>query len=239
MTALPRLLIALLILLTCCADSHARVGAKIDLGWDGTYRISRWTPVFITLFDDQASPARNVVLEILAPHDNSFAMRIRQQFAISTEPTVHTVYLPLSYALNDTILIVKDARTGRKLFESTFENRPVNGQVQGGYVNPAQGTDDVVIGVSGRNQIFGLLQGEWRWTDKEQPVQNNSGYQIRPSIRTGFLEERRLPDSIQGYDSLDVLTLNGADLAGMAIERQQAIAQWVRGGGKLLMWPAP
>ena len=239
MTALPRLLIALLILLTCCADSHAKVGAKIDFGWDGTFRVSRWTPVFITLFDDQASPARNVVLEILAPHDNSFAMRIRQHFAISTEPTVHTVYLPLTYSLSETILIVKDAKSGRKLFESTFENKPVNGQVQGGYVNPAQGTDDYVIGMSGRNQIFGVLQGEWRWTDKEQPAQNNAGYQFRPMIRAGFLDERRLPDSIQGYDGLDVLALNGVDLAGMRTGQQQAIAQWVRGGGRLLMWPAP
>ena len=241
MTVMPRTFFALLILLTCCADvAFARVRGKIEVGWDGTYRVSRWTPVFITLADDEAKPARNVVIEILAPHDNSFAMRVLQQFAITQEPTTHAIYLPLTYALNETVLVVKDGNSGRKLYESDFYNNPVNRQGQGGSpVIAAQGRDDVVIGVSGRNQVLGSIQGSnWRWTDAEQSPQQNQSYVPQPALHAGFLDERRLPDTMQGYDGLDVLVLNGADLANMRLERQQAIAQWVRGGGRLLMWPA-
>jgi hypothetical protein len=236
---MPRTFFALLILLTCCADDAlARVRGKIEIGWDGTYRVSRWTPVFITLADDEAKPARNVIVEVLAPHDNSFAMRILQPFAITAEPATHTLYVPLTYALDETILIVKDAGNGRKLFESDFQNNPVSGQSQAGSAIVAQGRDDVVIGVSGRSQALGSIQGNWRWTDAEQPQQQNQPYVAQPTLRTGFLDERRLPDTIQGYDGLDVLVLNGADLANMRLERQQAIAQWLRGGGRLLLWPA-
>src|SRR5688572_14092748 len=240
MTVMPRTFFALLILLTCCAEvAFARVRGKIEVGWDGTYRVSRWTPVFITLADDEAKPARNVVIEVLAPHDNSFAMRVLQQFAITTEPATHTIYLPLTYALNETVLVVKDAGNGRKLFESDFENKPVNGQLQGGYAVAAQGRDDVVVGVSGRSQVLGSIQGNWRWTDAEQPQQQQNQPSLpQAALRTGFLDERRLPETIQGYDGLDVLVLNGADLANMRLERQLAIAQWVRGGGRLLMWLA-
>src|SRR5207248_9801943 len=47
-----------------------------------------------------------------------------------------------------------------------------------------------------------------------------------------------LPTNPIGYDCLDVLILNAPDLSSLSAEQQQAIADWVRTGGNLLMWPA-
>ena len=53
----------------------------------------------------------------------------------------------------------------------------------------------------------------------------------------GFVPEDRLPAAAVGYDGLDLLVLNRPDVSAMSADQRRALADWVRGGGSLLVWP--
>jgi hypothetical protein len=53
----------------------------------------------------------------------------------------------------------------------------------------------------------------------------------------GYLPVRFLPRSAIGYDAIEVLYLNQPDLAELGPEQQQAILDWVKTGGSLLLVP--
>src|SRR5438046_3164163 len=103
--SLPRILALAIILLPPAA--LAKTDVKIDVGWNGAYRAGRWAPVYITAADDQAIPARNVIIEIVAPHDKTFALRIFNGAAIRSDPSTNLVYVPLTYQLDETIAIIR------------------------------------------------------------------------------------------------------------------------------------
>ncbi|MGE5610060.1 MAG: hypothetical protein ACM359_12465, partial [Bacillota bacterium] len=221
-------------LLCCCPAAWGKVSLRVEFGWEWKYQAGRWAPVFVTIADSNAQPARNVRLEIFAPQDDLFAMRVFQQFAIHPEPTTYIVYVPLTYQIPDTVAIVRDAETGRKLAEESFE-QAIN-PAGGGTVSWYTGYEELILmGVSGRRSGLGILQGPIQWKE-ELPSPTPGEYRTTPRIQVGYLEAERLPDAVVGYDALDVLVLNGPDLVNMRAEQQAAIVGWVRGGGRLLMW---
>src|SRR5204863_5911007 len=98
---LSRILLLAAVLLP--ADAFAKVHVQIDVGWIGAYRAGRWAPVYITMAeDDQAIPARNVVVQIVAPHDKTFGLRIFTGATIRNDPSTNLVYLPLTNQLDET-----------------------------------------------------------------------------------------------------------------------------------------
>src|SRR3954470_20563796 len=99
------------------AAASANVSVKIEVGWNGAYRAGRWAPVYLTIADDQAVPARNVIFEIVAPHDKTFGLRIYHAATIRSDPTTLLVYLPLTLSLDETVLIIRDAASNKKLAE--------------------------------------------------------------------------------------------------------------------------
>jgi len=227
-------LAAIVSLVWLCGTASATVSMTMQIGWDGAYRVGRWTPVFVTLADDTARPARNVRMELLTPHDDTFAMRVVQQLAIRPEPTTFIVYLPLTYQARETLGVVRDAGSNKKLAEFAFEGAGIM------QANPmpqwagTAGDQNLVIGASGRRHALGAMVGTYRWTDGALAPSGSSAN--NQSIRVGFVKADHLPDLPAGYDCLDVLALDGPDLAGMRLGQQQAIAAWVRAGGRLLMW---
>ena len=77
---------------TLVADASA---AKLDveLGWAGSYRNMRWSPVFVTASD---SKPRNVIVELYAPHDTLQSMTIRQMLTIGPTPTTVAPVFPIA-----------------------------------------------------------------------------------------------------------------------------------------------
>jgi hypothetical protein len=222
------------IMLLCLAlPAPGKVSMRVSLGWDGVYRTGRWAPIFITLADPDAQPARNVLLSFLAPHDNAFAMQIRSALAIGPEPRTVVLYAPLTWQLDDTVVMVLDGNTGRRLAVRSLD--PSGGTVQSSYTYAAD-RSEFLMGVSGRRTQPGL-QGDFSWSDNADANLEQNRYGQRPQIRTGFLDPQHLPDTLVGYDSLDVLLLNGVGLLEVRPEQQQAMADWVRSGGRLLLWP--
>src|SRR4051794_30780473 len=93
---LRNLIFAALTLLTLAAGARAKVEMDVTLGWQGPYRVGRWTPLFITATD---SLPRQVILEIYAPTDQNYAMKVRQSFPIGPTPVTRAIYVPLTYTL--------------------------------------------------------------------------------------------------------------------------------------------
>src|SRR5687767_14673337 len=69
------LLSALLLALTAL-PAFADLAVKVEYGWSDSYRAGRWTPIFITTSDPGLQLARNVIIEVAGPHDQSHGLRI-------------------------------------------------------------------------------------------------------------------------------------------------------------------
>ncbi len=212
-------LIALAILV---AGSSARAETKIALetGWGNFYRAARWNPIFVTLTD----PApREVTLDILAPYDRRYAMRIQQNLTIGPTPVKVAIYVPLSWSLDATSVAVRAGGSGRQLAYATLADDPMHQRQAGRSMDP--------IGVTG-DQLFVGLSGS---QSTERLVE--AYFSAFTNTRIGTLPASNLPTVPAGYDALDLLVLNQPDLSRMPDEQQTAIVSWVRAGGNLAIWP--
>src|SRR3954466_76530 len=186
---------------------------KVRVGWGGVIQPDRWNPVYITLSDNTT---RTIVLECSAPHGSFYGMTSRQVITIGPEEQTFVVYLPLrQFSPDDITFIVRDPATRRRLADYPA----------GPYLSfaPVEATPPGVsfLGISGRRATL-------------KPITD-----ALPGARLSAppIEQDELPINPTGYDCLDVLVLNAPNLAALSIEQQQAIADWVRTGGNLLMWP--
>lgn len=186
---------------------------RVRVGWGGMVQADRWNPVYITLSD---STTRNVTFEFRAPHGSFYGMKSRQVITIGPEPQTFIVYMPLRHFMaEDLSFVVRDAASRRRLADhpaGPFVSFAGAEQIMTGYS---------LLGISGRRATL-------------RPVTDQL-----PGARlaAGHIEQEELPTSAIGYDCLDVLILNAPDLTRLSIEQQQAIVEWVRCGGNLLLWP--
>jgi hypothetical protein len=195
------------------ARGRSGTALSVRVGWGGLAHPGRWNPVYITL----SHPAsRNVLFEFGAPHGSFVGMRSHLVTAIGPEPQTFVVYMPLrNFSAEDLAFVVRDASTRRLLAQYPggpyLAFAPVD-QIGAGYS---------LLGISGRHATL-------------RPVID---YLPGARLSAAHIEAADLPTSAVGYDCLDVLVLNAPDLTALLPEQQQAIAEWVRGGGNLLLWP--
>jgi len=217
----------LLAVVALTAQAGARVELAVDIGWDGIYRPGCWTPLFITVADTSAVTARQAVLELRSPYDALSRLRVVQPLTLEARSTTYRLYLPLSYDLDATSATLRSA-SGATLARRNLSESTGTGTRPPWNANP----NEIFIGTSGPAPVLRMLGGPFAWDPQSEPQQAG-----QPEIHVGYLPPRRLPDEIVGYDGLDLLVLSGVDLTTMELRQQQAIADWVRGGGRLLLWP--
>ena len=230
--AMLRVFAGLGLLLAIGAPAAAKTSLKVEYGWDGYYRIGAWTPVFITAADDKG-PARNVLLEIAGPHDRSFSIRIQQALTLRPDPQTFILYIPLTHNLSDTVAVLRDSNSGARLAEEDFDRG-------GQSYQPAfyGGEGELIVGAAGNPRSLRALEGRWQGS---VPVAGQTNTFTGTALRTmvGGIEYRRLPDAAIGYEGLDLLVLGSPDLINLPAQQQEAIASWVRKGGRLLVWFGP
>jgi hypothetical protein len=193
----------------------AETSLSIRMGWENVYRAGRWTPIYITASDPTP---RQVDLELSAPHDGIFAMQIMQSFTIGPQERTFPVYAPTTYDLEQLTVTLRDSNTHKLAARYVRDLSDPSFVLQGQAIRPS----DVLIGVSGRKSALNVLR-------------NTTG---NTSVYVGYQEPLLLPAAACGYETLDLLVLSQPDLNGLALEQQQAIADWVRAGGRLLLWPS-
>jgi len=193
------------------SPSPAATSLDVEVGWGGAYRAGRWSPLFVTAAD---SRPRNVLIELYSPQGTNFAMRIRQIVTIGPQKTTFALYAPLAGYLESLSVTLRDPSSGRSLAYWTGESFYAGG------ATPAPQAFEQLILVSGRHGAQRILQ--------------NHFHDDRVGVCS--VHPLRLPASPQGYDSVSVLVLDQPDLARLSREQQQAIVDWVRGGGTLVCW---
>jgi len=208
--------ISLLCLLLCIggvarADDATRI--SVDLGWDGAYRVGRWTPLFITLSHDRSIAA---TIELTSPHSWRQGMRIVQPVTIGPTPNTFCLFFVPAYELEQLNIDVRDAERGRLLASRRPFDAFTGANLAPSLPRPAQSK---LIGVSGRPG----------WNGPTSAF-------VRGRMDGGSLPIERLPDTPVGLDGLDLLILNAPDLTKLSKSQQHAIISWVRGGGSLLFW---
>lgn len=208
----------LLVTVLSCAGTGAwgKIQIGVEAGWGDQYRMGRWMPLFVTLADN---PARAALLEVSSPYDMNYEVAIRQQIAISPSPATYPLYLPLNNT-TETQLTVRDAASGKILLSASLEDL-IHGPGSGRspYWGP---TNQTFVGVSGRSAT----------------VRRAVGQLHEAGCQSGSLEIPRLPAMTVGYDALDALVLDAPDFTAITVAQQQAIADWVRSGGVLIIWPS-
>ncbi len=202
-----------LFLLALTAAAPAAVRLTAEVGWEGHYAPGRWTPLYVTA---SADPPRNAILTVSAPHSSSFGVVVRRGIGLSTQPATYPIFVPLGGAQDELQISLTDADTGRRLAEWPDREGGVTPMVL-----PTAGYGGPLIGTSG---AFGPV----RSIDFPATPRSPTLAPLAPDL---------LPTAAVGYDGLDLLILDRPNLSAMGLDQQQAIADWVRAGGRLLVWP--
>jgi len=135
---------------------------------------------------------------------------------IGPQPQTFPLFLPLrNIGSDDVSVIVRDAVTRKRLAVYPSPEASYRG---GTMTDPSR----QFIGVSGNRTTLRAL------TDALPGAM----------LQAGYLDPAELPTDLIGYDCLDILLLNAPNLSALSVEQQQAIADWVRGGGNLILWPS-
>jgi hypothetical protein len=200
------------------APARADTTISVDLGWNNFFRPGCFTPLFVTASNDAP---RQVVLELYAPHDRRYAMTVRESFVVGPQPVTIPMYAPLSYQLDETIFVLRDASSGKRVARHVISDDASYAST-GGRNEPRQVE---------MNKLFVGLSGE---ESSERLVERQLDERF---FDVGYLEPARLAATPAGYDGLDLLLLNQPDLARLDPDQQRAIAAWVRAGGTLILWP--
>jgi hypothetical protein len=216
------LLIALAPALLFAGPNDVRLTAQ--LGWDGPLRSGRWMPLHVTASDPAATDAkpRAVRIDLEVPQGGPNVMQVHQYATIGPSPGTFTLLVPFRYdgGGNDggPTVTLRDAGTGKTLARWPDDRRSEDGP--GPFWDRLSNSELRVVGVV----------GEWSLLEA---MADAAG----AKLRAVQLPRDRLPVQPLGYDLLDVLVLNRANLNAVPGDVQQAMADWVRAGGTLLMWP--
>ena len=143
-----------------------------------------------------------MVLELYAPTDRSFAMRIQQGFAIGQTPQTIPLYVPLTYALDETTIRCTTP------YDDGSDTRPRDSRATATSTRSAVSPDQLLVGISGNASSERLLQGQFRQTN----------------ITPGFCRSRICPRTPVGYEMLDLLVLNQPNFNRLDVDQQRAIA---------------
>src|SRR5205809_17946 len=151
-----RRIVFVLALMLCAAGSFAQTQLAIDVGWDNLYRIGRWNPVFITAADPVP---QQVGVEIYAPHDSHYAMRLTEGITIDANPRTVPLYLPLSNSLEQASVTVRSAV--RETVVQTLADSEIT--ANGARTQP-QVVDDAAtfVGLSGAASTMPMIRGQFQ-----------------------------------------------------------------------------
>ncbi|MFI5377830.1 MAG: hypothetical protein ACHRHE_00870 [Tepidisphaerales bacterium] len=228
---------ALLLLLGAALPARADLQLSVSLGWSGAYRPAAFNPVYVTLCDPSIGTPRAVTVEFTTPFESTYTTRVAQILPLSARPTTYIFYVHIDPFLDNDSVVIRDARSGRRLDGADFSHvgpmppSPDNPSLNGMAANGAAG---FLIGLCGERSNLSALAGQFDWTP-ERSADERARREV--PLRVGQVKASRLPDSIKGYECLDLLVLSGPDLAAIPEPAQEAIARWVRAGGRLLLWP--
>lgn len=179
----------------------------------------RWTPVWVTLSDPVR---RGAVLELYAPNSDRQALNISERVPMGSTPLTFPIYAPLIGRLDDCVLKVREMQddgSPGKLLHDEIQLDQIRTTGMQGINNDFVDEGSAFIALSGQQASLTVLEG---------------GLGMGGTVV--YVPPKQLPRFAKGYDCFDLLILNAPDLGKMDLTTQTAIADWVRGGGRLILW---
>jgi len=203
--------------LALSATATAQIGERpkgqpyfdtISLGFSRAVRAEAWVPVRVTL----RNPGPSTDVEILTAAEESDGSRL----PMLVRSRVHLA----AGVTRKHVLYFRPERCERLIFELYQEGRLSNREsVEPVHLAPAE---PLVVGLSyvGKGFVCDQVQG--------------GGTRLRFNNSLMFED---LPSRWQGYEAVDVVVLGGLPPERLTVMQEQALADWVRAGGLLIVSP--
>ena len=203
--------------------SHAQgLSWEINVGFSGAHKADAWTPIFV----DIANTGDSQQGEVVIPVDRSGRQEQVVNYAIPVDAPRnskkrYTLYLPSEGFDEAKLILTGGARTRA---------------IPPGPTAEPQDTLAVVIG--GDKGLLSFLTGVKAYDLGDHgAVQDpfSQSVQREAEIMVGHADWDRLPGSWLGWDGVDAVILGDALFAGASQEALDALLQWVRLGGCLIV----
>jgi len=216
----------------------------VELGWESCYRPSQWMPVDVSVYTQVEQPFEGTI-EISTQQDSLNAMTVHQNFvAVRDLPSYIPLVTKLAYAANECHILLLDdqgrtiLRDNRSISSDTLTKEPLTGVHE----------NELLIGVIG-SRTFSLLRipdySITRLNLEYKPSDVSSGrYPVFIPQPTGdeggkvYVKhklERMACFDWTGYAGLDLLVMYNPKWDQLRPKQLQAISEWVRNGGQLLV----
>jgi len=216
----------------------------VELGWESCYRPTQWMPVDVSVYTQAEQPFEGAI-EISTQQDSLNAMTVYQNFvAMKDLPSYLPLVTKLAYAANECHIRLLDdqgrtlLRDNRSILNDTLTEEPLT-VVQ---------ENEFFIGVIGSRTFSLLRMSDYsvcrlnleviptepsyrRYAGLEQQPTGDEGGQVYVKHKL----ERMACFDWTGYASLDLLVMFNPEWDQLRPKQLQAISEWVRNGGSLLV----
>lgn len=215
-------LLLLLFLAATAAAADDQYNVDLSIGWDGFYRPMQWTPLEIGIVAKIKEPF-DARITFAAPQDAQMTTTLTHRQVIAPETPQHLpLVTKLAFAANSCDLAITDDR-GKERW-SRSENL-------WGYSGNSRrftsiSNNDMLIGVVGRRGYGLAVLAEHATSGSSD---GNGKVYVKDKLPVW------LPWDWTGYASLDTLVLYNLEWDSLNVKQAQAIAQWVTGGGRVLI----
>ncbi len=220
--------------------AEAKFNVDAEFGWQGCYRPHRWTPVEVRIAHQLKEPFKGRLV-LSGRSDELTRMTVHHEFVLTPDvPYEAPLVTKLPFGVSECSLRIEDARGRRRwdrryeLWDMTSMRQPLvsvqpadllivaSGRIQFGLRHLAEGTYSSGPAMSHHDVYFSS-------SGPQPDGRENGTVYFRQRI------QRRLPADWTAYDGVDLLVLYDADWTALLPRQSQAIADWVTGGGRLLM----
>jgi hypothetical protein len=205
---------------TCAVEPTPPQIDECRIGFDGTYKVGHWTPVWVKVSGDES--ATNSIVEVTAIDSDGVDVTILAPAA----PTGETLLYTRVGRLASSVQIRLRAADGRLLDRAEISPQSQNGQSRS-VALPATGQLVVQIGPATLG-IESLIDDQEAF----------DGALVGDAVQ--LVDVESLPTDWFGYDAVDVLVLTTNDVAFCErlvadTERFAALRKWVDLGGRLVL----
>lgn len=235
------------VLLGMTAAASARPALNVDfaIGWAGRYRPQCWTPVEITIYDQTGEPFQ-AMLTFRVQQDDLTEMTIRRPIAVTPGVPLKVRLAAKVAFMADKCEVRIDEGRGQWRWKETYDLVAYGPRRRDAGTQVAAG--DVLIGVVGRATSGMVALAEQAEVKNDASaerdrvhipspawVDDNDASAERCQVHVVAKSPGLLPIDWAGYEALDVLVLHDPDWSRIGPQEADAICQWVRRGGRLMI----
>ena len=185
---------------------------RVELGFDGNYKLGYWTP--LAVYVSGTSDAQNGSLEVIVPDSDGVPTRVRHPLSASAA----RLFVKIGRSTGEMLVIVRDGE--REVTRRSFD-------LAGGELTPAMPSDSWLLLTLGTTKHLA------------RTLAANKNFKNAGGRVASVTDAANLPDQWFGYEGVDAVVLPGsaADLPTLlaAAAPMRALDAWLRRGGTLLM----